>query len=114
MMRLNYSITFSYNLCRVIRNSAFSYAKALRRSAVRNRAANQCTCLRYKDSKIPVPPKSEISSLHQYSVPVCVGPGRTPRRQVSHDAAHLTPMARRTKSQVSVLRFYNIYLLTKE
>ena len=51
-----------------------------------NRAADQRLCFRYIDTTIPLVPKSEISSiltslLWLYS-PVCVGPGRKPRRQV--------------------------------
>ena len=49
-----------------------------------NCAADQRLCFRYTDSTSSLLPKSEISSLDllwQYS-PVCVGPGRKPRRPV--------------------------------
>ena len=46
-------------------------------------AAGQRLCFRYIDSTIPLLPKSEIllRALFLYS-PVCVGPGRKPRRPV--------------------------------
>ena len=46
-----------------------------------NPEADQRLCFRYTDSTIPLPLKSEISSLllWLYS-PVCVGPGRKPRK----------------------------------
>ena len=49
-----------------------------------NREADQRLRFRYTDSKIPLLPKSEISSLHLLWLyrPVCVGPGRKPRRPV--------------------------------
>ena len=43
-----------------------------------NRAADQCHCFRYIDSKIPLLPKSEFeASNHLLSpnIPVCVRPG---------------------------------------
>ena len=50
-----------------------------------NRETDQRLCFRYTDSKIPLLPKSEIQAsshlLWLYS-PVCVGPGRKPRRPV--------------------------------
>ena len=51
------------------------------------RAADQRLCFRYLDSTIPLLPKSEIfkplySHLLKMYSPVCVGPGRKPRRQV--------------------------------
>ena len=48
-----------------------------------NREANQCLCFRYTDSTIPLLPKFHASThlLWLYS-PVCVGPGRKPRRPV--------------------------------
>ena len=46
-----------------------------------NREADQCLCFRFLESKVPLLPKYEISILWLYS-PVCVGPGRNPRRQV--------------------------------
>ena len=50
-----------------------------------NPEAVQRLCFRYTDSTIPLLPKSEISSLQLSSwlySPVCVGPGRKPRRPV--------------------------------
>ena len=61
-----------------------------------NREADQRLCFRYTDSTIPLLAKSEIQAsshlLWLYS-PVCVGPGRTPRRPVfsqrgSNDVAY--------------------------
>ena len=53
-----------------------------------NREADQHLCFRYTDNTIPLLPKSETPSFHAsihllwlYS-PVCVGPGRKPRRPV--------------------------------
>ena len=50
-----------------------------------NREADQRLCFRYIDSTIPLLSKYEISSISHllwlYS-PVCVGPGRKPRRPV--------------------------------
>ena len=57
-----------------------------------NCAADQRLCFRYITSTIPRPPKYEISTsshLLRLHSPVCVGPGRKPRRQVIHDAAHI-------------------------
>ena len=50
-----------------------------------NREADQRLCFRNTDSTIPLLSKSEISSLKASSAvfsPVCVGPGRKPRRPV--------------------------------
>ena len=50
-----------------------------------NREADQGLCFRFKDSTISLLPKYEISSLLPSSVavqPICVGPGREPRRPV--------------------------------
>ena len=51
-----------------------------------NCAANQRLCFRYTDSTITLLPKFEISSLYSHFMwlysPVCVGPGRKPRRPV--------------------------------
>ena len=53
-----------------------------------NREADQCLCFRFSDSAIPLVPKYEILAsshlLWLYS-PVCVGPGRRPRRPFSHN-----------------------------
>ena len=48
-----------------------------------NCEADQCLCFRYTDTSIPLLSKSEASShlLWLYR-PVCVGPGRKPRRPV--------------------------------
>ena len=50
-----------------------------------SREADQRLCFRYTDSTIPLLPRSEILAsshlLWLYS-PVCVGPGRKPRRPV--------------------------------
>ena len=57
-----------------------------------NREADQRLCFRYKDSTIPLLPKSEISSLQPSSVAVqhvCVRPGRKPERWFSHDTSHM-------------------------
>ena len=62
--------------------------KQRRRSASRcgNRKADQRLCFRYTESTIPLLSKSEISSLLSHILwpysPVCVGPGRKPRRPV--------------------------------
>ena len=62
-----------------------------------NCAADQRLCFRYRDSTIPLLSKSEIQASNRllwlYS-PVCVGPGRKPRRPVfsqrgSNDQVHL-------------------------
>ena len=49
-----------------------------------NREADQHLCFRYIESTIPLLPKSEISSQSSHLLwlyrPVCVGPGRKPRR----------------------------------
>ena len=65
-----------------------------------NREADQrlCfLCFRYIDNTIPLLSKSEFQAsshlLYLYS-PVCVGPGRTPERWFSHEAAHMWPSAR--------------------
>ena len=50
-----------------------------------NREADQRLCFRNSDSTIPLLPKYEISaSIHLVRLysPVCVGPGRKPRRPV--------------------------------
>ena len=51
-----------------------------------NREADQRLCFRYSDSIIPLLLKSEISSFYSSFLslyrPVCVGPGRKPRRPV--------------------------------
>ena len=44
-----------------------------------NREADQHLCFRYIDSTIPLLPKSYLLRLYN---PVCVGPGRKPRRPV--------------------------------
>ena len=62
------------------------------RKPASNCAADQRLCFRYTDNTMPLLLKSEISSLLPSSVavqPVCVGPGRKPRRPVSHNEAHL-------------------------
>ena len=46
-----------------------------------NREADQRLCFRYSDSTIPLLSKSKSSFLSLYR-PVCVGPGRKPRRPV--------------------------------
>ena len=46
-----------------------------------NREADQRLCFRYSDSTIPLLLKSSSSFLSLYR-PVCVGPGRKPRRPV--------------------------------
>ena len=46
----------------------------------------------YMDSKIPLLPKSEITSLLPSSIieqHVCVGPGRKPEDQFSHNEARI-------------------------
>ena len=50
-----------------------------------NCEADQRLCFRYSDSTIPLLLKSEISSFYSFLSlyrPVCVGPGRKPRRPV--------------------------------
>ena len=46
-----------------------------------NREADQRLCFRYTDSTIPLLPKSESHCVWLYS-PVCMRPGRKPRRPV--------------------------------
>ena len=71
-----------------MRKPAFSICENKAADQLRgNREADQRLCFRYIDSTIPLLSKSEISSLLSshllwlYS-PVCVGPGRKPRRPV--------------------------------
>ena len=67
----------------------FAYAKTCENKGkdqlLRKRAADQCFCFCYKDSTIPLLPKSENSSLCHILwlyCQVCIGPGQKPRRQV--------------------------------
>ena len=73
-------------LCFVMRKQAFCKCENKDADQLRsNCAADQRLCFRYTDSRIPLLPRSEISSLWPSSVAVslvCVGPGRTPRRPV--------------------------------
>ena len=59
------------------------------------READQRLCFRYTDSTIPLLPKSEISSLTNnllwLNSPVCVGPGRKPRRPVFSERGSYDP-----------------------
>ena len=48
-----------------------------------NRTTDQRLCFRYIDSTIPIPAKSaSLKSSLWLNSPVCVGPGRKPRRPV--------------------------------
>ena len=52
------------NLSRVMRKTVFAHAKNKEADQLRgNREADQRLCFRYTDSRIPLLPKSEISSL---------------------------------------------------
>ena len=68
----------------VVRKPAFCICENKDADQLRgNREADQHLCFRYLDSTIPLLPKFQASShlLWLYS-PVCVGPGRKPRRPV--------------------------------
>ena len=71
-------------MSRVMRKPAFCIFENKDADQLRgNCTADQRLCFCYMDSTIPLFPKSEISSLLLSSVvvsPVCVGPGRKPRR----------------------------------
>ena len=80
-----------------------------------NREADQRLCFRYTESTIPLLPKSAISSLWLYS-PVCVGPGREPRRPVFSRRGSIgvcnevrihpsvTPINRLTREKVLIMK----------
>ena len=78
-------LLFFYDMSLVVRKPAFCICEKKDADQLRgNREADQRLCFRYSDSTIHLLPKSEISSLLSSSmaVPVCVGPGRKPRRPV--------------------------------
>ena len=81
-----------------------------------NREGDQRLCFRYSDSTIPLLPKSEIQvpshPLWQYS-PVCVGPGRKPRRPVfSQRGSFLEASDDLMKRNFCVYQtMYSIYLI---
>ena len=73
-------------MSRVMRKPAFCICQNKNADQLRDdREADQRLCFCYTDSKIPLLPKSEIQDSNHllclYS-PVCVGPGRKPRRPV--------------------------------
>ena len=86
----------------VVRKPAFCICENKDADQLRgNREADQRLCFRYTDSTIPLLPKSEISShlLWLYS-PVCVGPGRKPRRPVfSERGSYVSPTGTSSPSQ---------------
>ena len=70
-----------------MRKPAFSICENKDADQLRgNREADHRLCFRYIDSTIPLLPKSKISSFYPSYVavqsPICVGPGRKPRRPV--------------------------------
>ena len=66
------------NLSFVFRKLAFCICKNKDADQLRsNCVADQRLCFCYSDSTIPLLPKSDLLLLHS---PVCVGPGRNPRR----------------------------------
>ena len=86
-----------------------------------NREADQRLCFRYTDSTIPLLSKSEISSLDSYLQwlysPVCVGPGRKPRRPVfsqrgSYECMQVVDKAL-CKSQYHLNTYHNTCSLPK-
>ena len=85
--RVNLSkyITSKY-MSRVVRKPAFCICENKDEDQLRgSREADQRLCFRYTDSSIPLLPTSEIqvsSHLLWLYSPVCVGPGRKPRRPV--------------------------------
>ena len=65
-------------MSRVVRKPAFCICENKGADQLRgNREADQRLCFRYKDSTIPLLPKSEISSLYPSSVAVQPGLCRT-------------------------------------
>ena len=74
-----------------------------------NREADQRLCFRYTDTTIPLLPKPVQASSHLlllYS-PVCVGPGRKPRRPVFSQRGSFLYDKVYGLIFVSVLRFSN-------
>ena len=75
-----------HHMSLVLRKPAFCICENKDADQLRgDREADQRLCFRYTDSTIPLLPIPEISSLYAFSVtaqPVCVGPGRKPRRPV--------------------------------
>ena len=70
------------DISRVVRKRAFCICENKGADQLRgNREANQRLCFRYSDSTIPLLPTSSSHLLLLY-IPVCVGPGRKPRRPV--------------------------------
>ena len=69
-----------------MRKPAFCICENKDADPARYCAADQRLCFHYTDSTIPLLPKSESSSLYSHLLwlcnPVCVGPGRKPRRPV--------------------------------
>ena len=67
-----------YNMSRVVRKPAFCICESKDADQLRgNREADQRLCFGYSESKIPLLPKSEISSLWLSSVTVQPGLCRT-------------------------------------
>ena len=65
---------YSINLSRVVRKPTFCICENKDADQLRgNREADQRLCFRYTDSTIPLPPKSENSSLYPSSVTVQLG-----------------------------------------
>ena len=83
-------------MSRIVRKPAFCICENKDAAQLhRNREADQHLFFRYTDRTIPLLPNSEISSLNAFSVlhsPVCVGPGRKPRRPVfSEPGSYVSP-----------------------
>ena len=79
------------------------------------READQHLCFRYTDSTIPVLPNPKYqvpSDLQWLPSPVCVGPGRKPRRPVfsERDSYHRFPTVSRGIRRNFRIQFFSIFL----
>ena len=95
-LRLSFCICKNH-MSHVVRKLAFCICERKDADQLRgNREADQRLCFRYMDSIIRLLSKFPASThlLWLYS-PVCVGPGRKPRRRFSHNEAHMSLVARK-------------------